>query len=56
MTSQTNPTLRKLSDSGQAVSPPDNDIRGRKVKDKEGKDLGKVHDLWAPRWTHATGS
>lgn len=45
MTSQTNPTLRKLSDSGQAVSPPADDIRGRKVRDKEGKDLGKVHDL-----------
>lgn len=42
MTFQTNPTLRKPA---TAVSPPADDIRGRKVEDNEGKDLGKVHDL-----------
>jgi sporulation protein YlmC with PRC-barrel domain len=45
MPSQSNATLSKLSDSGRTVSPSADDIRGRTVKDKDGKDLGKVHDL-----------
>ena len=45
MTSQSDASLRKLSDSGQTVTPSGQDIRGRTVKDKDGKDLGKVHDL-----------
>ncbi|MGI8869847.1 MAG: PRC-barrel domain-containing protein [Mycobacteriales bacterium] len=45
MTSQNNATISKLSDSGQTVAPSGEDIRGRTVKDKDGKDLGKVHDL-----------
>lgn len=45
MTSQSSATIRKLSDSSETVTPAAKDIRGRKVKDKDGKDLGKVHDL-----------
>ncbi len=45
MTTQDNAMLSKLSDSGQTVANPADDIRGRKVKDKNGKDLGKVDDL-----------
>ena len=37
--------LSKLSDSGQPVSSSEQDIRGLKVKDKDGNDLGKVEDL-----------
>lgn len=44
-TTQDNVTLIKLSDSGQTVSNADEDIRGRKVKDKDGEDLGTVDDL-----------
>ncbi len=45
MTMQDNATLSKLSDSGQTVAHADEDVRGRKVKDKDGKDIGKVDDL-----------
>jgi len=45
MTTQNNATLSKLSDTGKTVGDAANDIRGRKVKDKDGKDLGTVHDL-----------
>lgn len=45
MTTQDNFTLSKLSDTGKTVSNAAADIRGRKVKDKDGKDLGKVDDL-----------
>ncbi|MEO6885924.1 MAG: PRC-barrel domain-containing protein [Jatrophihabitantaceae bacterium] len=45
MTSLNNATISKLSDSGQTIEPMAEDIRGRTVKDKDGKDLGKVHDL-----------
>ncbi len=45
MTTQDNAMLSKLSDSGQTVANPADDIRGRKVKDKDGKDLGRVDDL-----------
>lgn len=44
-TTPDNVTLRKLSDSGQTVANAAEDIRGRKVKDKDGKDLGTVDDL-----------
>lgn len=40
-----NATLSKLSDTGQTVENPDEDIRGRTVLDKDGNDIGKVHDL-----------
>jgi sporulation protein YlmC with PRC-barrel domain len=42
MTTPNTATLSKLSDTGKTVDGSANDIRGRKVKDK---DLGKVHDL-----------
>ncbi|MGI8867741.1 MAG: PRC-barrel domain-containing protein [Mycobacteriales bacterium] len=45
MTSHPTATITKLSDSGQTITPPGEDIRGRRVTDKNGKDLGKVHDL-----------
>lgn len=45
MTTSSNATISKLSDSGQTVTPTADDIRGRTVKDKDGEDLGKVHDL-----------
>lgn len=38
-------TLSKLSDTGQTVADPAEDIRGRKVKDKGGEDIGRVDDL-----------
>jgi sporulation protein YlmC with PRC-barrel domain len=37
--------LDKLSDTGQTVADPAEDIRGRSVKDKEGGDIGTVADL-----------
>lgn len=39
------PTLSKLSDRGQTMANPADDIRGRKVKDKDGHDVGRVDDL-----------
>jgi sporulation protein YlmC with PRC-barrel domain len=45
MTTHDNATLSKLSDTGKTVDGSADDIRGRKVKDKDGNDLGKVHDL-----------
>jgi sporulation protein YlmC with PRC-barrel domain len=42
---QHNGTLSKLSDIGKTVDGAANDIRGRNVKDEDGKDLGKVHEL-----------
>ena len=45
MTTQDNVTLHKLSDTGQTVANAAEDIRGRKVKDKDGKELGTVDDL-----------
>lgn len=38
-------TMTKLSDSGHTITPAADDIRGRTVKDKDGEDLGRVHDL-----------
>jgi sporulation protein YlmC with PRC-barrel domain len=37
--------LVKLGDTDQTVARGDEDIRGRKVKDKNGEDLGEVDDL-----------
>jgi uncharacterized protein YrrD len=45
MTCLSNAIISKLSDSGQTITPSAEDIRGRTVKDQDGKDLGKVHDL-----------
>lgn len=45
MTTHNDASLSKLSDIGKTVDGAVNDIRGRDVKDKDGKDLGKVHDL-----------
>ncbi len=45
MTDNDNATLYTLGDRGQTIQNPANDIRGRKVKDKDGKDIGKVADL-----------
>lgn len=38
-------TLIKLGSQGQTVADPSEDVRGRKVKDKDGADIGKVADL-----------
>lgn len=45
MTTQDNSTLRRLSETGRTVAITDEDVRGRKVKDKDGKTIGKVDDL-----------
>jgi sporulation protein YlmC with PRC-barrel domain len=37
--------LVALRDTDEIVLDPDQDIRGRKVQDSGGQDLGKVHDL-----------
>jgi uncharacterized protein YrrD len=38
-------TLTELSDTGQTVADPAQDIRGRVVRDKDGGEIGKVDDL-----------
>jgi len=38
-------TLVRLGDSGRTVADPAEDVRGRKVKDRTGEDLGTVEDL-----------
>jgi sporulation protein YlmC with PRC-barrel domain len=45
MTPQSNATISLLSDSGETVARPSDDLRGRHVKDADGTNLGKVHDL-----------
>lgn len=45
MAPQDNATLSTLTDFGETVADAADDIRGRKVKDKDGNDLGKVDDL-----------
>lgn len=45
MAPQNNDTLVKLGDTGQTVANPDEDVRGRMVKDAAGTDVGKVEDL-----------
>lgn len=44
MATNPNATISKLSDSGQTLKPAD-DLRGRTVRDKDGADLGTVHEL-----------
>jgi sporulation protein YlmC with PRC-barrel domain len=39
------PTLSRLRDLDMTVSSPDEDIRGRTVKDKDGQDVGKINGL-----------
>ncbi|MFE0206893.1 PRC-barrel domain-containing protein [Streptomyces sp. NPDC058985] len=39
------PVLEKLSDSEQTVQTPEEDVRGRKVADTDGNDIGTVDDL-----------
>ncbi|HUX86848.1 MAG TPA: PRC-barrel domain-containing protein [Chloroflexota bacterium] len=38
--------IRRLSDSKLTVKHPDEDVRGRKVLDKAGEDIGTVDDLF----------
>lgn len=45
MTHNRTPILVKLRDTGQTVADPAYDLRGRTAKDKDGHDLGTVHDL-----------
>ncbi|MFB7087811.1 PRC-barrel domain-containing protein [Streptomyces sp. NPDC056296] len=45
MTADKTPILSKLSDSQQTVETPEEDVRGRKVADTDGNDIGKVEDL-----------
>lgn len=37
--------LIKLRDTGQTVADPADDLRGRRVRDKDGQDIGTVQDL-----------
>lgn len=39
------PTLSRLHDTGRTVSGLDEDIRGRMVKDKDGRKIGKIEHL-----------
>lgn len=39
------PVLTRLSDSAHTILSADEDIRGRKVTDRSGSELGKVADL-----------
>ncbi len=39
------PTLKRLRDMGETVATSDEDIRGRMVKDKDGRDLGTIDGL-----------
>lgn len=45
MTRQTSVSLTKLGDSDQVLVDPTEDIRGYRVRDRDGNDLGKVDDL-----------
>lgn len=45
MTKNDNATLHTLGDLGQTVDGSANDVRGREVKDKDGKGIGRVADL-----------
>jgi len=46
------PILIKLRDIGQTVADPAEDLRGRHVKDKDGHDIGTVHDLLMANTEH----
>ncbi len=43
--SDTVPTISRLGDRDMTVSSPDEDIRGRTVKDKDGEEIGKIDGL-----------
>ncbi|MFV0131936.1 PRC-barrel domain-containing protein [Streptomyces sp. HMX87] len=45
MTTGPIPTLKKISESDQAVAAPEHDVRGRKVVNGAGDELGKIGDL-----------
>ena len=45
MTNQEPAILLKLVTTGQTVADPAEDIRGRTVKDKDGREIGKVRNL-----------
>ncbi|REJ06315.1 PRC-barrel domain containing protein [Microbacterium bovistercoris] len=45
MNAKTSGTLFKLSETDETVRQPDEDIRGRDVRDRDGEDLGTVKDL-----------
>jgi sporulation protein YlmC with PRC-barrel domain len=52
VTERSNPaTLTRLADTGRTVADPAEDIRGMKVVDTTGEDLGKVDDLLVDRET-----
>jgi sporulation protein YlmC with PRC-barrel domain len=46
MTTRDDFTLSKLTGTGVTVKNATDDMRGRKVTDKDGKDVGKVHDVF----------
>ncbi|MGW0777451.1 PRC-barrel domain-containing protein [Streptomyces sp. NPDC002835] len=45
MTTGPIPTLKKISESDQTVAAPEQDVRGRKVVNRAGDELGKIGDL-----------
>jgi sporulation protein YlmC with PRC-barrel domain len=45
MTTPSLSALSKLSETGQTVATGDEDVRGRKVLDRDGEDVGRVEDL-----------
>src|SRR4029078_4474208 len=45
MTFMRNATISRLSDTGLTIIPSTEDLRGRTVVDRDGRVLGKVHDL-----------
>jgi sporulation protein YlmC with PRC-barrel domain len=46
MTSQDHVTLSALTGTGVTVKNATDDMRGRKVTDRDGMDVGKVHDVF----------
>ncbi|MDG4782267.1 PRC-barrel domain-containing protein [Micromonospora sp. WMMD961] len=52
MPHDTTAILVKLSDSGQTIADVEQDVRGRRVLDADGDDLGKVDDLLIDRDEH----
>jgi sporulation protein YlmC with PRC-barrel domain len=45
MAQENSVSLVKLSDSGQVLADPAEDVRDRKVRDRDGNDIGKVDEL-----------
>lgn len=52
MTEHQAPTLVKLSDTHRTVADPANDVRGRRVKDADGNDIGTIDDLLVDETEH----